>query len=213
LLEDADPVAVPNIPLPLLHALPRSSRYAITMLTIGSVAFYCIVFGLWQFLFGCVGDDPLKVLINADVGEEAASVSADRDVVADDHLSEDVDDGVVDGQGDEPVEAPVATATIPAPLRRSKRVAAQLSRASCSEVVQDVPQEVALSMCATSPRRSARLAAKPRVAAQLSRASCSEVAREVPQEVALSICATSPRRSARLAAKLRVNGKPQRACR
>jgi hypothetical protein len=54
------------------------------------------VFGLWQFLFGCVMMT-LKVLINA-VGEEAASVLADRDVVADDHLG-----GCrrwYDGQGD-----------------------------------------------------------------------------------------------------------------
>jgi hypothetical protein len=72
-----------------------------------------------------------------------------------DDVLEHVDDGVA-GQDDVPVEAPVAAVTIAAPLRRSKRVAAQLCRALCSEV--------GPSVCATSgPRRSARLAAKARV--------------------------------------------------
>jgi hypothetical protein len=159
LQEEATAVADPNKPLTMLPALRSASLEAITMLTIGSIAFYCIVFGLWQILFGRVGGDPLKVY----VVEEAASVPADHDVVADDYFSEDGDD-VVAGQGDEQAEAPVTTATIAAPLRRSKRVAAQLSRVSCSEISEDVAREVAFSMCATSgPRRSARLAAKLRV--------------------------------------------------
>jgi hypothetical protein len=85
--------------------------------------------------------------------------TAARNVDGDDDVAEDVDDGVA-GQDDVPVEAPVATVTIAAPLRRSKRVAAQRCHALCLEVA----PEVAPSSCATSgPRRSARLAAKPRV--------------------------------------------------
>jgi hypothetical protein len=178
----------------VLQALRSASRYAITTLTIGSSAFYCIVFGLWQVLFGCVGDDRLKLLIqvvgsmviafiakyvteaiwhyfwsvlihdaddgleDADDGlEDADDASEDADDVLEDvdDVLEDVDEGVA-GQDDVPVEAPVATVTIAAPLRRSKRVAAQLCRALCSEV--------GPSICAASgPRRSARLAAKSRV--------------------------------------------------
>jgi hypothetical protein len=168
----------------VLQALRIASRYAITTLTIGSSAFYCIVFGLWQILFGCVGDDRLKLLIQV-VGSmvialiakyvteaiwhcfwlvlihDADDASEDADDVFEDvdDILEDVDEWVA-GQDDVPVEAPVATVTIAAPLRRSKRVAAQLCRALCSEVA----PEVGPSICATSgPRRSARLAAKSRV--------------------------------------------------
>jgi hypothetical protein len=84
-------------------------------------------------------------------------------VDADDAVFEDVGDGpeeADDGvavQDDVPVEAPVPTVTIAAPLRRSKRVAAQQCRA--------VFPGVAPNACAArgGPRRSARLAAKPRV--------------------------------------------------
>jgi hypothetical protein len=58
LQEDATPVAAPTKPLTVLQALRIASRYAITTLTIGSIAFYCIV----QILFGCVRDAPLKLL-------------------------------------------------------------------------------------------------------------------------------------------------------
>jgi hypothetical protein len=141
------------------------------------------MFGSWQILLGCVGDDPLKLLILV-VGtmvvalvveyvteaiwyyywlvfihvdaEAEADADADDDVLEDaDDVLEDVDDGVA-SQDDVPVEAPVVTVTIAAPLRRSKRVAAQLCRALCSEVAPD-------PNATSGPRRSARLAAKPRV--------------------------------------------------
>ncbi len=168
-------------PLTVLQALRIASRYAITTLTIGSIAFFCMMFGSWQILLGCVGDDPLKLLILV-VGtmvvalvveyvteaiwyyywlvfihvDAEANADADDDVLEDaDDALEDVDDGVA-SQDDVPEEAPVVTVTIAAPLRRSKRVAAQLCRALCSEVAPD-------PNATSGPRRSARLAAKPRV--------------------------------------------------
>ncbi len=177
-------------PLTVLQALRIASRYAITAMTIGSIAFFCIMIGSWQILLGWVCDDPLNLLIlvvgtmvvalvveyvtdaiwyyywlvfiHVDVDddlEDIADALADigdvlEDVVdaledVDDVLEdvddalEDVDDGVA-VHDDVPVEAPVERvriAMIAAPLRRSKRVAAQGCLA----------------------RRSARLAAKPRV--------------------------------------------------
>jgi hypothetical protein len=53
-----------------------------------------------------------------------------------DNVLEDIDDGVAD-QDDVPVEAPVATVTIEAHLRQSKRVAAQLCRGLYPEVAPD----------------------------------------------------------------------------
>ena len=177
-------------PLTVLQALRIASRYAITAMTIGSIAFFCIMIGSWQILLGWVCDDPLNLLIlvvgtmvvalvveyvtdaiwyyywlvfiHVDVDddlEDIADALADigdvlEDVVdaledVDDVLEdvddalEDVDDGVA-VHDDVPVEAPVERvriAMIAAPLRRSKRVAAQGCLA----------------------RRSTRLAAKPRV--------------------------------------------------
>jgi hypothetical protein len=101
------------------------------------------MFGMWQILLGCVGDDPLKVLILV-VGTMLVAliieymtkaiwyhywsvfihvdVDADDDVSEDaDDVLEDVDDGVA-GQDNMPVEAAVAAVTIAAPLRRSNRI-------------------------------------------------------------------------------------------
>jgi hypothetical protein len=172
---EVDEIDAPK-PLVVLQALWRVSRYAITMLTIGSIAFFCILFGSWQNLLGCVGDDPLKLLIllvgtmvvalvmeysteaiwnyywsvfiHVDA-EAKVDADADDDVFDDAHdaLEDDAQDGVA-GQDDVPVEAPVAAPTIAAPLRRSKRVAAQQCDALRSAV---------------TTRRSARLAGKPRV--------------------------------------------------
>jgi hypothetical protein len=95
----------------------------------------------------------------------AVPAQAAHDVDDDDYLSEDADDNdEVVAQDDELVEAePVATVTIVAPLRRSKRVAAQ--RALCQEVAPEVTPEVAPNAYATraGARRSTRLAAKTRV--------------------------------------------------
>jgi hypothetical protein len=99
-----------------------------------------------------------------DVVEEViAAPAAVRNIDQDDYLSaEDVDEEVA-VQDDVPAEAPVATVTIVATLRRSKRVAAQ--RALGLEVAPEVPPEVAPNAYATrgGSRRSARLAANPRV--------------------------------------------------
>jgi hypothetical protein len=177
-------------PLTVLQALRIASRYAITAMTIGSIAFFCIMIGSWQILLGWVCDDPLNLLIlvvgtmvvalvveyvtdaiwyyywlvfiHVDVDDDLEDI-ADALVDVDDALEdvddvledvddaledvddalEDVDDGVA-VHDDVPVEAPVERvriAMIAAPLRRSKRVAAQGCLA----------------------RRSTRLAAKPRV--------------------------------------------------
>jgi hypothetical protein len=188
LQEDATPVAAPTKPLTVLQALRSASLDAITTLTIGSIAFYCIVFVLWQILFGCVGDAPLKLLIQVfgtmvialiakyvteaiwhyfwlvlihdtdDVLEYPDAVLEDPDDVLEDpdDVLEDAG-GEVAGQDNVPVEAPLATVTIAAPLRRSKRVAALLCCALCPEVA---PNAFATR---GGLRRSARLAAKPRV--------------------------------------------------
>jgi hypothetical protein len=87
--------------------------------------------------------------------------TAARNVDADDNVAEDVDDGVA-GQDDVPVEAPVATVTTAAPLRRSSRVAAQLFRALYLEVTPN-PEVAPNPFASSGPRCSARLAAKRRV--------------------------------------------------
>jgi hypothetical protein len=135
-------------PLIVLKALRIASRYCIPAVTLGSIVSFAsgvkmvastiyllaIMFAL-GFLYVINGVDD-------DVWEDA------HDALEDAHDAlEDADDGVA-GQDDVPVEAPVAAPTIAAPLRRSKRVAAQQCDALRSAV---------------TTRRSARLAGKPRV--------------------------------------------------
>jgi hypothetical protein len=134
-----------NKPLTVPHALHIASQYAITALVIGSIVFYCIMVGSWKILFGFVGDDLSKLLIQV-VGTMVVALFAKYVTKTiwyylrlvfirgdeDDAFLEDVGVGVPEdadddfaGQDVAPAEAPVATVTIAAPLRRSKRVAAQ----------------------------------------------------------------------------------------
>jgi hypothetical protein len=141
--------AIGTKPLTVLQFIHIVYRYTMTALTLGSIAYFAI--GV-EFLASKIyllaimfawGLYVIKLALGLHVINDA-----DEDVPEDaDDVLEDADNGVA-GQDDVPVEAPIAAVTIVAPLRRSKRVAAQRCEALRSAV---------------TSRRSARLAGKPRV--------------------------------------------------
>jgi hypothetical protein len=142
LQEEATPVAA-SVPSPVAHeedeeaTNARESGRLFWLLVVGTMVIALVIKyvteAIWYYYWS------LFIHVDAEADADADDAVFDD---ADDVL-EDVDDGVA-GQDDVPVEAPVAAVTIAAPLRRSKRIAAQ----QCN---------------ALGPRRSARLASKPRV--------------------------------------------------
>jgi hypothetical protein len=130
---------------------------------------------------------------------------ADRDVVADDHLS-DADDGVVDGQGDEPVEASLQLLRFQL-LRRSKPVAAHPSRASCLRSRSRCSSRGRFGYVKPVPSFRAHRAAPSR-----GNFPCFPLRSRstVPREVAFSICATSPSSLGTSRGQGPRNAKPQR---